>query len=136
MLRSMMLWPCSVPALTKLPTGVCTRKLTSFMAAPAQRVMLEFDRLEHAQHRERPLGLDHHRHLVRLGLGLARLDGLGLRPMMDPLRMQREHARLDAVPAEEAPPMVEENFVVVHVPMVERDVQCLRIALQRTRDER
>src|SRR3989475_12699528 len=56
--------------------------------------------------------------------------------MMDPLRMQREHARLDAVPAEEAPPMVEENFVVVHVPMVERDVQCLRIALQRTRDER
>src|SRR3989449_4541550 len=56
--------------------------------------------------------------------------------MMDPLRMQREHARLDAVPAEEAPPMVEENFVVVHVPMVERDVQRLRIALQRARDER
>src|SRR5437879_10396210 len=56
--------------------------------------------------------------------------------MMDPLRMQREHARLDAGPAEEAPLMVEENFIIVHVSMVERDVQRLRIALQRTRDER
>src|SRR3989442_11990964 len=56
--------------------------------------------------------------------------------MLDPLRMQREHARLDAGPAEEAPPMVEENLVIVHVPMVERNVQRLRIALQRPRDER
>src|SRR3989441_13119243 len=55
---------------------------------------------------------------------------------MDPLRMQREHARLDAGPAEETPPMVEENFVIVHVPVVERDSQRLRIALQRPRDER
>src|SRR5437667_9490264 len=56
--------------------------------------------------------------------------------MLDPLRMQREHARLDAGPAEEAPPMVEENLVIVHVPMVERNAQRLRIALQRPRDER
>src|SRR2546422_10665519 len=56
--------------------------------------------------------------------------------MMNPLRMQREHARLDAGPAEEAPSMVEENFVIVHVPMVERDMQRLRITLQRAWDER
>src|SRR5438093_12219737 len=56
--------------------------------------------------------------------------------MMDPLRMEREHARLDAGPAEEAPPMVEEHFIIVHVPVVERDALRLRVALQRTRNKR
>src|SRR5687767_1111573 len=54
---------------------------------------------------------------------------------MDSLWMKGEHARLDAGPAEKVSTVIEQNFVIIHVPVIEGNSQRVRVALERSRRE-
>ena len=59
-------------------------------------------------------------------------DSLRLRPVVDPLRMQRQHSGLNSRATEEISLVVEECFVIVHVAVIKRDTECGWIAFQRS----
>src|SRR5207237_5532030 len=51
--------------------------------------------------------------------------------MVDTLRMQRQHPRLNPRAAEEFSFMIKEHFIVIRISMVKRDAQRFGIAFQR-----
>src|SRR5436309_1559915 len=72
---------------------------------------------------EWPVGLDHDGVLVGELLRLRRLDGRGLRPVVQPLGMMGDEGLSDPRPAEELAPVVEEHLVLVDVGVEERDAE-------------
>src|SRR5574339_347378 len=100
------------------------------LTTPAQRIVVDFHRLHLFLHREWTPGFDHDGDFGRVCFAFAGLDRIRLRPMMNALRMQRQHAWPDPGATEKFSGMVEEHFVIVHVPVVEGHSQRRRIGLE------
>src|SRR5437660_6775716 len=84
---------------------------------------------------ERTAGVDVDGDLVRVATGAALLGPLHrrrLRAVVDPVRVEGEHALGDAGPTEELAPVVEDDLVHVDVAVVERHAEGIGIAFERT----
>src|ERR1022692_3121945 len=111
----------------------CGGSPPSLRIHPTHPILFPLHTLARRQHVDRMEAVQHHRTFIGESLLALVGQGLGMRPVMDTSRVQRGHACLDVVAAEEIAVMIKNELVVVRVAMEERHFKGFCVLLQRTR---
>src|SRR5262249_15646178 len=79
------------------------------------------------------LGVEHHCQFFRALGVLARHDGRRMRTVWDPARMLRNRTSLDATWGTEVTADIEQDFIRFHIVVHPRDLDCLRMGIEKAR---